>query len=163
MSELPDPQRLETLKVALRELAARFVDDVVALLLTPPEVPPPPPGPRIRRPSQRLAELEQAALHVVATLGPITTAALARAVGTTPSALAHPLRRLLRAGLVEKWGDRRGARYGAPRPEPPKPETPPRAARTPKKQAAALPKRAKKKTTTAKPKAPTRPRKTRRR
>lgn len=121
MSEIPDPSRLEPLKIALRELAARFVDDVLALLLTPPEVPPPPPGPRTRRPRERLAELEQAVLHVVATLGPISTPALARAVGTKASELAHPLRRLLRAGLVEKWGDRRGTRYGAPRPEAPSP------------------------------------------
>jgi len=163
VSELPDPERLATLQVALRELAARFVDDVLALLLTPPEVPPPPPGPRLRRPSQRLAELEQAALHVVATLGPITTAALARAVGATPRALAHPLRRLLRAGLVEKWGDRRGARYGAPRPAPREPEGPPGATKAPKKPASTKPKRAKKKATSAKPKAPERSPKRRRR
>ncbi len=134
---MPDsPQALHeldphiALRVALRELCARFVDEVVALVVSPPKPRASAPRPRARRRAADVSTLTQAVRLVIDARGPIATAEIARAVGATSSAVAHPLRILLAAGAIEKQGDRRGARYIA------RPHVVPRAkskAKTPKK------------------------------
>ena len=118
------------LRVALRELCARFVDEVVALVVSPPKPRSSAPRPRSRRKAVDVSTLTQAVRQVIDAEGPIATAAIARAVGATSDAVAHPLRILLASGAIEKQGDRRGSRYIA------RPHVVPRAkskAKSPKK------------------------------
>jgi hypothetical protein len=103
---------------ALHALAARFVDEVLALVAahTGAEVAPArPKRPRLRRRTGELDDLGEAIVRLLAQRSPVPVRALAGALGTTSRGLARPLARLVAAGRVVKIGERKATVYQLPR------------------------------------------------
>lgn len=109
---MPEPDDLAR---ALAALAARFVDQVVALVAAHAGAHPPAPRPRVRRPSAEIDDLADAIVRRLARESAVPVRVLAGALGTTSRALARPLALLVASGRVVKIGDRKATVYALPR------------------------------------------------
>ncbi len=100
---------------ALRDLAQRFIDDVIATVLAgggeEAAGPAGRPRRRVRRRAHKLEELRETVLAALGERGGVSIGAIARHIGSTPRELSRPIAVLLAEGRIIKTGERKGTRY----------------------------------------------------
>jgi hypothetical protein len=110
------------LRRALRAVAFRFVDEVIAVakahasaFVAPSAALEKVPVRRVRRNVRALEDIAEEVAGIVAgAKRGASVSEIARAVGRTPSEIARPMTLLVAAGRITKRGERRGTRYFPP-------------------------------------------------